>query len=263
MPDLPDDPKLDPIPEATLGTDAIKPRRRAPKPLVEGINAPAAGSSPSADALSPILKSTAPQPVQTPPPAPAVNLTDSEKALIRETFPAAPAAPAAVVKFADTNKQAPLPKILLPAKKSKKPVWTTLIVLLIICAGLGAYFWHKNNPRMTSLLSSAGLFPKPPQVAVSNQPDINTVPVASSSPVPSPVATATPPVLPPVQQLQVTATPTGYLNVRNQPSLSGKIISRVHPGEVYQYSDKQGDWYNITISSGTGWVNAKYVQVVK
>ncbi len=55
----------------------------------------------------------------------------------------------------------------------------------------------------------------------------------------------------------------GYLNVRSEPSSSGKVITQVHPGEQYAYGDAKYGWYEITLGAGkTGWVSGQYVTVI-
>jgi hypothetical protein len=64
-------------------------------------------------------------------------------------------------------------------------------------------------------------------------------------------------------KLKILETPTGWLNVRDTSSLDGKSVAKVNPGENYVYTDKQNDWYKITLNDGTfGWVNEKYVQTI-
>src|SRR6185437_990287 len=73
--------------------------------------------------------------------------------------------------------------------------------------------------------------------------------VASSTP-----ASSTPPVATP--EIKVKDTPTGYLNVRATPSSAGTLVTQVHPGEIYPFSDKSKGWYKITLTDGSfGWVS--------
>lgn len=60
--------------------------------------------------------------------------------------------------------------------------------------------------------------------------------------------------------LTIQDTPTGFLNVRDEPSVSGEVIDTVDPGDTYTYTDEQNGWYKITLSSGEfGWVSGDYV----
>ena len=56
----------------------------------------------------------------------------------------------------------------------------------------------------------------------------------------------------------------GYLNVRSEPSVSGDIVTKVNPGETYEYTKEENGWYYITLDDGSvGWVSGDYVQVVE
>ena len=56
----------------------------------------------------------------------------------------------------------------------------------------------------------------------------------------------------------------GYLNVRSEPSVSGDIVTKVNPGETYEYTKEENGWYYITLDDGSvGWVSGDYVKFVK
>ena len=56
----------------------------------------------------------------------------------------------------------------------------------------------------------------------------------------------------------------GYLNVSSEPSVSGDIVTKVNPGETYEYTKEENGWYYITLDDGSvGWVSGDYVQVVE
>ena len=60
--------------------------------------------------------------------------------------------------------------------------------------------------------------------------------------------------------IRITNTPTGYLNIRSQPSLSGSVIGKVYPGQTYTYSVTQDGWYLIRLkSSRSGWIDGQYI----
>lgn len=59
----------------------------------------------------------------------------------------------------------------------------------------------------------------------------------------------------------ISQTPTGFLRVRAEPSVSSTEVGRVNPGESYLYVDENDTWYEITLSNGTlGWVSKAYAQ---
>lgn len=53
-----------------------------------------------------------------------------------------------------------------------------------------------------------------------------------------------------------------YLRVRSSASLNSDVLGYVMEGEEYTYSDKDGQWYQITVNGKTGWVHADYVKVL-
>lgn len=64
--------------------------------------------------------------------------------------------------------------------------------------------------------------------------------------------------------LRILPTELGYLNVRSKPSLESEILTRVTPGDVFTYTNKDNDWYEIIVSPGNaGWVLGKYVILLK
>lgn len=64
------------------------------------------------------------------------------------------------------------------------------------------------------------------------------------------------------KSLIIKDTPTGFLNVRDEPSVSGKKIAEVVPKEKYDYKDEKNGWYLITVKGGDeGWISGDYVEV--
>ncbi len=62
----------------------------------------------------------------------------------------------------------------------------------------------------------------------------------------------------------VKSTETGWLNVRETPSVSGTLIQKVNPGEKYILVDESSGWLKIKISEGKeGWAAAKYLEKIK
>ena len=92
-----------------------------------------------------------------------------------------------------------------------------------------------------------------------------TTPV--NTPTGTPPSTANPPTEEPVpissgKELTITATPTGYLNVREEPSKTGTILTKVYPGEHYTYTDHTEGWYQIELKDGNlGWISESYVTI--
>lgn len=62
--------------------------------------------------------------------------------------------------------------------------------------------------------------------------------------------------------LTILDTPTGFLNVRDEPSTAGTQIDQVSPGDEYEYTDERNGWYKIKLTDGQeGWVSGTYVEV--
>ena len=62
-------------------------------------------------------------------------------------------------------------------------------------------------------------------------------------------------------------TPTGWLNVRKEPSTASsvEVITQVNPGEKYSFLDENNSgWYQIELDTGqVGWVSSKYAELVE
>jgi len=86
-----------------------------------------------------------------------------------------------------------------------------------------------------------------------------TTPKATSNP--KPKTNLKPPYI------TVLDTPTGYLNVRQEPSTSSSenIIAKIKPGESYVFLEKNNSgWDKIEIAAGEeGWVSSKYVKLTE
>lgn len=67
--------------------------------------------------------------------------------------------------------------------------------------------------------------------------------------------------LPTVAKVIILDTPTGYLNVRKDPSLGAAVLAQVKPGYTYDFIAEQADWTEIKLTNGTeGWVSSSYVK---
>ena len=66
-----------------------------------------------------------------------------------------------------------------------------------------------------------------------------------------------------VQQVRIRETGVGFLNVRDGSSTQARQIGRVSPGEVYEYTATQNNWYQIVHPElENGWVSGQYVEVL-
>lgn len=268
----------------TTGDVKVVRTRKTPKPLVEGINSPvpqlvpeteAPGADSSKDSLAPAPNVMSPK----------VTLTEAEKVLVSsQTISAEPVVqpPQPVIKpepvqAIKPQKKAIFPedftgqKIVLPGKKHKgnKLVWGILITLLIVSLVFGALLWYDNQTgadisslwkNWTGNKNQVAQTPETKPMPVEPQ---NITPAEATTTQPTASTTVPSQVPPKVTQLQVSSTPTGYLNVRSQPSTTGKLLTRVHPGEVYTFTEVQNSWYKITLKDGSsGWVTGQYIKIV-
>jgi len=58
-------------------------------------------------------------------------------------------------------------------------------------------------------------------------------------------------------------TASGGLNLRDTPSISGKLLLTIPQGTTIDILDTQGQWYKTTYQNKTGWVSAAYVEVTR
>jgi len=75
------------------------------------------------------------------------------------------------------------------------------------------------------------------------------------------LTTISAPVINQTQQVKVLQTPTGFLRVRDKPSLSGKEIDRVNVGDKLVLLEETNGWDRIKLTDGTeGFVSSTYVE---
>ncbi|MCL5009139.1 MAG: SH3 domain-containing protein [Patescibacteria group bacterium] len=140
----------------------------------------------------------------------------------------------------------------------------SLSLLGLVAAG--KYVIVASSAKTFKLAQAA---PKPVvlgQTALSNQTltaqVASTTPLAST-PVANPGTAAPAPVRKSVQSkksVKIKETPTGYLNARSQPAVSGSVIGKAYPGQTYNYTGEEDGWYRIRLKSGEyAWVDGEYV----
>lgn len=62
--------------------------------------------------------------------------------------------------------------------------------------------------------------------------------------------------------LRITAKDIDYVNLREEPSTSGRVIGRATFGEIYQYSGERDGWHEVVLSTGErGWIFSEYADV--
>jgi len=62
--------------------------------------------------------------------------------------------------------------------------------------------------------------------------------------------------------VEIVSTPVGYLNVREQPNTSSKVVTKVSPGQRFLVLERQGSgWVKIDAGvNGQGWVSTQYTK---
>lgn len=85
-------------------------------------------------------------------------------------------------------------------------------------------------------------------------PDLTASVSATPTPSSSPSAT-------PQQHIVILDTPTGFLRVRQDATITSNEIGRVNPGDTYSLLSEQDGWYEIDLGNGkSGWVSAQYAK---
>lgn len=62
-------------------------------------------------------------------------------------------------------------------------------------------------------------------------------------------------------KVKISPTPTGFLRVRNNPSLAANEITTVTPGEEFPLLEEKPNWFKIRLTDGReGWISSQYAQ---
>lgn len=78
---------------------------------------------------------------------------------------------------------------------------------------------------------------------------------------PTPTPTPSTPVIP---KVIISNTPTGFLRVRQEASITSAEIGRVNPGDSLPVLAEQNGWYNIQLPNGaTGWISVSFATKVE
>ena len=66
---------------------------------------------------------------------------------------------------------------------------------------------------------------------------------------------------PSVVKVTILDTPTGFLRVRESNSLGAVEITRVNPGDVFDFIDEKDGWFSIKLKDGkVGWISNQYAK---
>lgn len=92
------------------------------------------------------------------------------------------------------------------------------------------------------------------EALLGTQPDAGEVlPGSEGSPTPTPSTTQ--------QLVVILATPTGFLRVRQEPTINSLEIGRVLPGDELLLLTQENDWYKIQLKDGKeGWISNSFAE---
>ena len=148
-------------------------------------------------------------------------------------------------------------------RRTRGFLFTASILAAIIVFTFAAYkrYWTHASSSITSTTPTAISVAATPETQninpdlLNNPSAVKTVTSASSSPFEVPTSTN-------ITKLKIRTTPTGFLNVRAEPSPSSAKITQVKPGEIFTYSKVSNGWYYIALTNGQfGWVISDYVSL--
>jgi len=67
--------------------------------------------------------------------------------------------------------------------------------------------------------------------------------------------------IPSVTQVTILQTPTGFLRVRADASISASETARISPGQTFPFLSEKDGWYQIKLNDGSlGWISNQYAQ---
>ncbi len=130
-----------------------------------------------------------------------------------------------------------------------------IMPLYSLIGGLQGSLQNNSNPPAVKKVVT----PKRPVPTAVKNDQIITTPIATST------ATTTLPGVPDVKGVEIKPRlklieGINSLFVRGRPVFTSSAIGRMYPGETYEFNEKQGDWYLVTLPDGkTGWASADYL----
>ncbi len=248
---------------ASKEEDLVEVEKDFSQPLVS----PALSTKTISMPTRPVLEGINSAPQEKPDEKVSASLTAAEEKLIKSSD-----APAPVFKKIFEKP----PTMTQDAKNSSKGGGLWMFLFALVLLGLSGYFFYQqgyrvvveniNNAQMASEIgkniNEDADFQKWYDSASSGSNAAETPTVTpTESPSATPASLTTDKIL--INQIKITSTPTGYLNVRKTPSTSGALVSKVYPGEVYHFLSSENGWYKISLKDGTpGWISGQYTEKV-
>jgi uncharacterized protein YgiM (DUF1202 family) len=78
---------------------------------------------------------------------------------------------------------------------------------------------------------------------------------------PEEVASASTSLVAEMKKVTILETGTGFLRVRKGPSITEPELTRIKPGEEYEFVDEQQGWIQIKLPDGQlGWISSQYAK---
>ncbi len=139
-----------------------------------------------------------------------------------------------------------------------------IMVLLVIRFKVFDYFSQKQVAQMPEATSTIAILPTEPAVVPAVVPSASaTLPMSIATSSNQLASTATLAIAQIIKWAEVTATPTGYLNVRNDSNAAAAIVTKIYPQARYVLVETRGEWYKLQISDKTlGWVSSRYIKII-
>lgn len=172
---------------------------------------------------------------------------------------------------------------IAPAPKGNRFPWIAAAILLAIVTGLIGFLVSRNQSKLeTSPATQVASTPiATPAATQPTQPASTPISTPSSTPRMEPTQQAQSPTpVPPTPAIESTAPPTappsparqavrgvvqdpdGIANVRQQPTLQGKIIGVVKDGETVEIIGMEGDWVHIVLgATKSGYIHKSRVKI--
>jgi len=163
---------------------------------------------------------------------------------------------------------------IAPAPKGNRLPWIAAAILLAIVTGLIGFLVSRNQPKTDSTeVSQVAATPVAPPSATPITTPSATPRIAPTQQAQTPTPASTPatePTAPPTAPPSVTREavrgvvqdPDGIANVRQQPTLQGKIIGVVKDGETVEIVGMEGDWVRIVLGPvKSGYIHKSRVKI--
>ena len=137
---------------------------------------------------------------------------------------------------------------IVPNENSQRLPRIILIALALgLVAGTALVLYWRNSGSQNPETAPQITLPEPENAAT-------TTPTTTAE-------TPPPDQAKPTQQIIISETPTGFVNVRTGPGTGYPKIGEVKPGESFELVRESQGWYEVKLSGGTGYIIKKYAKL--